>query len=466
MIFHRVKIDNIVMPGLKKYIARFINYAEIIGIVVTIILLPIDRLPYLHVIPLNLGLLSLLLLSVATVARLWQVVTSRRLNDLRFYFLIGTVLVLPVFGYLFSSLFAIDRPFALHATLILAAVTLRAFCFFVLLKETPALWNIMKKTIYAVTGVVVFFGLFQFFLDVWGASTAVTDLKNCCTSNSTYVFPRVHSTALEPLYFDHFLMIPIWLLTFDFWRNKSSRNNKKLVVLFLAVTVLFILTIARSATVGLIIASIIFCVAAWNKEKFRSFIGYMTKLWLLAIIVAAALIIMSGVASLFIDKTAQYEGRGVNSLSLFGSHAVDFNDGSSQTRYSLWPKSIAYFKESPLVGVGPDNSRIKLDLDNYNSGVDPAKLQPFNNDLIGLVVDTGIVGILSFLPLLITLLYGIYRQFRNSWSHAYAAFTLILIGMLVQSNFFHSLLLTRTWFVIGIFLIVATDFGKKKRKLS
>jgi O-antigen ligase len=435
------------------YWGRFAGFAETAGIIVTLALLPIDRLPYLHHIPFGLGMLSLILLLAATGDKLARRYSNKDYRLLKKYALIGSLLALPVLGCAASSIHAIDRTVALSATKLMLAVTLRAFCFFVLLSEKPSLWLMIKKTIYAVTAVVVAFGFFQFFADVFGASQSVTDLRDCCTSNSTYVFPRVYSAALEPLYLDHFLLIPLWLLTFDFLKIKSARKNRYLVGLFLATATLFILTLARSADIGILIAALIFYLAAKHQKNLRDFWKYLLKAWGKALLIAMVLVALSGVVALFIPKNALHGSRsGFGSVGLFGSHEIDVIDGSAQTRYSLWPKSIGYMKEHPLAGVGANNSRIRLDLYDYHRGVSPNRLQPFNNDLISLLVDLGLVGVLTFGPLLVILIWVVVRLYKSRWAATSSAMALILIGMLIQGNFFQSLLLTRLWVVIGILL--------------
>jgi len=435
----------------RGYLRQTFRYIEILGLVITLALLPVDRLPYIHHIPLKLGFISALLLAIAVLGRLLLVVRQRRLTDLKRYLLVGLLLVLPVIGYGLSIIWAINHPFARGAAVILAAVAFRAYAFYLILTERPAYWQLIRKTLYVVTALVVLFGFFQFFFDVWGAPTSVTDLRRCCTSNSTYVFPRVHSTALEPLYFDHFLMIPLWLMAFDFWRDRRLRRDRRHITLFVLTATLFILTIARSATIGLIIAGLIFYFGARRQAEFRRFFRYMAKLWGTAVGLSIILVVMSGLATIFVNKQAQYKSK--TGVEIFGSHFVDVTDASAQTRYRLWPKAIPYFEEQPLHGVGADNSRIRLDLHDYRRGVQPERLQPFNNDLVGLIVDLGLLGLVTFGPLAVALAVGLYRLYKAGWGHVVAPLALALIGMLIQGNFFQSLLLTRTWIVIGLVLV-------------
>lgn len=435
------------------YWLKFADFAELLGIIITLALLPVDRLPYVHYTPFYLGFISLVLLLIAVLRRSIDLIKAKDAAKIKRYLVIGSLLALPVIGYGISSFYAIDKAYAMSATKTLLAVCLRAFCFFVLVCENPALWRVIRKTVYITTAIVLAFGFYQFFLDVFGASPKFTDLRRCCTSNSTYVFPRVYSTALEPLYLDHFLMIPIWLLTFDFLRDKKTRQNARLKLLFLATATLFILTIARSATIALIIAGLVFLAGLRWLSKEKPFIFFMAKRWAASIGIALALVLVSGIAAIFIPKSSIYNDSGFGSLKLFGGHAVDVNDGSARTRFDLWPKSVGYFEEKPIDGVGANNSRIRLDLNDYRRGVNPNQLQPFNNDLISLIVELGLLAVVFFGPIVVLAIVALVRAYRSGWKGLGAPFALVVIGMLIQGNFFQSLLLTRLWVVLGLLLV-------------
>lgn len=449
----------------RQKFAQILGWVELLGVTLTICLLPVDRFPYLHHFPFRLGAISFVLLLVAATARFGKIITDGRWQDFKRIVFVGLLLALPVLGYAQSIHYAINRGLATSATKLLLIVALKALFFFILVYENPGLWKVIKKTIYVVTALVVGFGFFQFIFDVLGASPKITDLGSCCTSNSTYIFPRVHSTALEPLYLDNYLMLPIWLLTFDFLSSKKNRANKYLIGLFVGSSVLFILTIARSAILALMFAAVIFYFGIKGQKAIKGFLLHMARLWGLAVIVAIVLVAMSGVASTFIPKhPINGSNAGVaGSVELFSSHALAVTDASSQTRYSIWPKSIGFIEKHPLKGVGAYNSRVELNLDKYNKGADPATLQPFNNDLIGLLVDLGLLGVATFGPLVALLIYLIYRLFKKHWSNDAAPMALVLIAMLIQSNFFHSILLARLWVVVGLLLCSFRYESQKKR---
>ncbi|MBI3624044.1 O-antigen ligase family protein [Candidatus Saccharibacteria bacterium] len=437
-----------------NYWQKIIKTSEWFGLVIGTLLLPIDRFPYLHNIPFHFGVISLILLVFATVVRLIEAVYHQDWGSLKRFCFAGLLLALPVIAYAQSITYAIDRRYTVGATEFLLAATLRAFCFFVLIYYRPSLWKVVKQTVYAVTAAAVTFALFQFLFDVFGASRAITDLQKCCTSNATYIFPRVHSFALEPLYFAHFLLIPLWLMTFDFLKNRPGRYNRYLIGLFCLTGAVFILTGARSAFLGLLVGAVLFVLALYQTKGLKRYWLRLGKLWASAAILAISLIMLSGGVSHFIHKTPIHGANAgaTGSVQLFSSHAVSVVDESAKTRYHRWPKALSFIKEQPLRGVGGYNSRIKLNLAAYKRGVPDIQLQPFNNELIGLLVDLGLIGVIAFAPLVIILLTAIVRLYRSAWDSFAAPMVLVFVGMLVQSNFFHSLLLTRTWFVVGIAL--------------
>jgi O-antigen ligase len=440
------------------------KYLELIAVILSLSLLPVDRFPYLHYVPFKLGAISFILLLLAAGIRLAGVVSQKRWGDLKRIALAVVLLLLPVAAYAQSIHYAIDKPYAKGATKLLLVVALKALCFFVLLYENRSLWKVVKRTVYGVTAVIVAFGFFQFIFDVLGASPRITDLRPCCTSNSTYIFPRVHSVALEPLYFANFLLLPLWLMAHDFIFNKSSRRDKALLVLLVATSSLFILSLARSALLGFIISAIVFLVGL-GSSSIKRLIPYALKAVGLILIIALAFVILSGVASKHIHKTAiNGSNSGVRgNLGIFGSHAVSVADESAQTRYSTWPKAIDYFKENPINGVGAYNSRVRLNLEQYKKGVPDIDLQPFNNDFLGLMVDLGLIGGLAFGPLVAGVLISLIKSLKRRWATPSAAYALASLAMLIQTNFFQSILLARLWVVAGIALAGIYSLPAKRK---
>lgn len=436
----------------RLYSLKLFSYIEFAGVSLSIFLLPIDRFPYLHYIPLKLGAISFILLLIAAAWRSLQVVTAKHWTDFKKIALATVLLLLPVAAYAQSIHYALDRLLATGATKLLLVAALKGLCFFILLNQNPRLWQLAKKSFYVITALIVAFGFFQFIADVLGASPRITDLKSCCTSNSTYVFPRVHSVSIEPLYFANFLLIPLWIMAVDFYKNKLVRRNKYLLTLFIATGALLILSTARSALVAAAISAVVFWLG--TSKGLRKISPRLVRSGLLVLAVAISFVLISAVAAKHIHKSAiNGSNSGVSgNLGIFGSHTLNPFDASAHTRYSTWPKAFSYIKQQPLRGVGAYNSRVRLNYDAYKNGASDLSLQPFNNDLLGLLVDLGLIGVICFGPVIIALAIAIWRQFKLGWSSPAAPYVLAALAMAVQSNFFHSILLARVWVVVGIAL--------------
>lgn len=227
-------------------------------------------------------------------------------------------------------------------------------------------------------------------------------------------------------------------MIWDFFNNRAARKNKWLLALFFATGTLFVLSLARSAMLGFVVSLLIFGAAAGGRTVLRQLRPYIVKVIGGVVLTAAIFVIASGVASHFIHKSAiNGSNAGVKgNLEIFSSHAVAVADQSAQTRYSTWPKSLDYIKENPVKGVGAYNSRVRLNRAQYDRGVQDIQLQPFNNDLIGLLVDLGLIGIIAFAPVVAALIKSIIRSYRSIWKSPGTPYALTAVAMLIQSNFF------------------------------
>jgi len=447
-------------------LAKIEKYCAIVGLTISIALLPIDRFPYLHRTPKGLALISMALLLFAAISSVYRSSRGKKWLGLRSYKLMVTALTTPVIIYALGTTYALNKNFALQATIDLLGAILRGLLCAVIINENRWLWPYVKRVIYIVTAVITMYAFFQFFLDVFGASTSITDLRGCCTSNSTYVFPRVHSVSIEPLYLAHFFLLPLWLLTYDLVHKKQKSNQKYLYVLFISTATIFILTSARSAFAGMLFSSVFFALSLRSQRESRKKIKLWIKPWLISVLFAFLLIMMSGLVARSINKTALYgaDSGGGGSVKLFTTHAVSVADDSALTRYGTWPEAFSLASKEPVLGFGTYNSRIALNRGQYNKGVKVTDLQPFNNDYLGIIVDFGLLSLVGFIPLLLLLVDGFKKLYKSSWLGNLSPFGLSLMAMLVQALFFHSILLSRTWFVIAFFGLSSVDAAYYARK--
>jgi len=94
------------------------------------------------------------------------------------------------------------------------------------------------------------FGIFQFLGDMVGLPPSVTGLRELYTKD-VLGFPRIQSTAYEPLYFANYLLIPLSLALTLFLASSRVMKHASLLLLLLTGGVSFILTVSRGAYLGL-----------------------------------------------------------------------------------------------------------------------------------------------------------------------------------------------------------------------
>jgi len=176
---------------------------------------------------------------------------------------------------------------------ITAIATLIVFCAAFLIA------NFLKNKITAMIGLIAsfltvsLFGYFQFFADLLGAPTSISLLKQTYTK-AIFGFPRVHSTAQEPLYFAGMLFLPIFICLIIYLnsalndklgkqiikssgvvKNQSFSKILKLttsnffLILLLLFVGLFIITIAKGAWFAALIVIPFFIIGTWNKFNFK-----------------------------------------------------------------------------------------------------------------------------------------------------------------------------------------------------
>jgi O-antigen ligase len=126
-------------------------------------------------------------------------------------------------------------------------------------------------------------------------------------------------------------------------------------------------------------------------------------------------------------------------------HFADYtSDMSVLARLYLWSTAWNFFLSSPLHGVGIGTFAILFEPYLANiPGIDPTVPLEAHNIYFALLAETGILGFLSFLALVVTAYREARRQFRSpDWFQRTFAFGVAggIVGILVGEFFDHSLL--------------------------
>lgn len=292
---------------------------------------------------------------------------------------------------------------------------------------------------------VCLFGLWQFFGDAIGLPQTLTGLKEGYTK-AVFGFPRIQAFSIEPLYLGNYLFIPLGIFISLFIRKvkigKISRFWQfSLIVLMLIVLAL---TLSRGAYVGfgiLIFTIFIFYARYWFGGK------------VIAAIIISLIIAVSG-TYYFLSKGES------GSLEQFIEHATlgDITAGESiQGRLTEFDRAIEMWQKNPIVGIGlGDYGIVKKD---FPDPEDMPDWDIVNNQYIELLAETGVLGLASFVLLIIALIWRSIIAFYKSRDPFIRS---VLVGLLaafiatmVQYNFFSTLYIIHIWVLIG--LLVATQ---------
>jgi putative inorganic carbon (HCO3(-)) transporter len=140
-----------------------------------------------------------------------------------------------------------------------------------------------------------------------------------------------------------------------------------------------------------------------------------------------------------------------------GNQAGDSPIDTFMARVPIWSAAVAMFIQHPIFGVGVDNFQNYIDSYNPDLGVNIA-----HNLFLNIAAERGILGLVTFVGLVVLLFRGLVRNFRSASGLAYrvlvAGITASLIGFLVHSQFdvsyYDYKILLMFWFLVGLAAIL------------
>lgn len=414
-----------------------------------VFLLPFERIPSLDVFSVTIRLsqlvgLALILVSAGPIIAFYK---SKPY---------APKLLLPAFllSYLLSAALSTDLK---RATMVWV------FTFFVALvgsaiaatfttDELPRL----EKYLYISTAIVLVVGFYQYFGDIFGLAPALTGLRSIYTKE-VFGFPRIQSTALEPLYYGSFLLIPYCLLLTK--RLIGSKGvTKAQTLLFVALTAQVLLTVSRGAIFGGILATVLLVVILFIKKT--------TSLKRVA--VAVGLLLVAAAFALFFtwlpSKIVSGQKAASSNTEKLVKQASNFNSQDDRKRNRFLAAEA--FKQDPVLGIGPGN------FSQYAVARFPQYAQSapviVNNEPLELAAEAGIIGAILF-GLFIAWTYGlvalgyISNKFMSSpMSYWAPALLVYLVALAVQYQTFSTLYVMHVWVIIGLLMGFA-GLGKKAR---
>lgn len=289
--------------------------------------------------------------------------------------------------------------------------------------------------------IVSIFGMYQFLGDIIGLPLALTGLREQYTS-VVFGFPRIQSTASEPLYFANYLIIPVSLALTYFLKKESILKPLWLFGLSALFILNLALTLSRGGYLGLFVVLIALAVFFFkNIFTFRNVIAFA--------VVGA--VVLFGV-QYFINLTGL-----TKSITIFTDQATNYSEGVGvEERYENYSVALELFKEHPIIGVGIGNFGPAITRQPFKM---PETGWPIvNNETLEILAETGVIGLAAFIFILITLLSVAFQEIRKTRDQFLKAtlvgFVIAFIGILAQYQTFSTLYILHVWFVVGMIIAI------------
>lgn len=225
--------------------------------------LPFERIP-----SLDIGGANLRISQVVTLFGLWVVlilflkkdsdILKQKFSNVGIYFIIFIILSLP------------SWVLVINSTRFWVTSIATWLCFGAAFLLANFSRNIFQKLRLALVGIGIscLFGVYQFFGDLAGLPIILTGLREQYTK-IVFGIPRIHSTALEPLYFAGMLFLPIFFSIFVTLSKKRIFTKipgiLNFIILLFFLTI-FSLTLSKSAYLALGIS--LFFAIIFSLKKF------------------------------------------------------------------------------------------------------------------------------------------------------------------------------------------------------
>ena len=312
--------------------------------------------------------------------------------------------------------------------------------------------NKIERILFWSTIIVTIFGLYQFIGDTLGLPIWLTGLRSMYTK-SIFGFSRIQSTALEPLFFANFLLIPLCLFICKAIAGQSILSKRKLSLVLFLITVTFTLTLSRGAFAAGIVAVILCFALSYKSFNFKRWtkVGFTLLLGILA-------------AYAFVYISVWYQGTPAKAKN-FSAQTVNIENGISVTDRAFFrTKAWEGFLTHPVLGVGVGN------FGPWASGsskqIPPSGWGTVNNEPLEILVETGILGFLALMSAFLYLLWRSYLAYRKVDSEMrpwLLGCSIALIAIAIQYQTFSTLYIIYLWVLIGLLAGIQGLILKDKR---
>lgn len=444
------KLDSMLLALLVAAIAGVVLFALLLqrpfwGVLLIFFLLPFERIGALEVGGFTLRASQVVAL-VTLIAFVWDRLASRKFSFR------PNPMAAPVLVFLLVNLFSLFSALNFVRGAEVYLFTLFVVLLFLVIPQlvvTKAQVEKMLRALFIAAVLVSIFGIYQFVGDLIGLPRSLTGLSVLYTKDN-FGFPRIQSTALEPLYFANYLLIPL-NIALAFMTTKLQKQRTWLwlgIIMLLGIN--FVLTISRGAYIGMIASILTLCVIHYRTVFSRKNLALYGVIFGVAFFAVVSLLGLSSNAK--------------RTIANFRQHAVNVTSGASvvERETTIW-QALDAWKEHPFLGIGPGNFG---PLVARNPLKTPEKgWLIVNNETVELLTETGIVGLFTFIVAIYVLLARsilAIRRCLDPWLKAVlvGVFT-AMIGILVQYQTFSTLYILHIWALMG-FLIALQNMVLQK----
>ena len=237
---------------------------------------------------------------------------------------------------------------------------------------------------------------------------------------------RIVSTFLDPNYAGFIYVITFTLAT-SYLLFKSV-VGKIAIYTYLSIATLSlvatVLTFSRSSYLALLVS--IFVISAIKSYK----------LFILMVVLISTMLILVPQAR----------------LRIIGAISID---DTSRARIQSWENAIFIFQKNPVFGVGFNTYRftqVRYDLFSPDNPLVGNSGSGSDSSLLLIAATTGVVGLLAFLVLMLSVLKELFKKARKNPISlaALAIFVALLFHTQFVNSFFYPQIILVVWFIVGL----------------
>ncbi len=317
----------------------------------------------------------------------------------------------------------------------------------------------VQLALFGSAGAVACFGIYQYVGDILGLPASATGLRAAYTK-AVFGFPRIQATALEPLYYANYLLIPVLV-----GLSIIIVHGKKAPRLLMPVIGLLLLNLALTMSRGGIFAALAGClvlIALLHRDVRKLSSSTLRKFGLtVLLILILTLSATAGASKLYYGNATKGP---VIFLRLFTTQLT--HTGSFTERHQTQGQARAIFLKHPLFGVGIGGFGPALL--NYPAALTTENWPTANNAFWELLAELGVVGFMLLSGFVLSIGISAYRTLQEAEGikRAWVAGLLAaLVAIIIQYQSFTGFFLTHIWICMALLAGLATGKHTGKSRL-